>query len=714
MLNSNYLYFNNDPTQIMGVIKFAVLPKVVEQLKTYGYDPKKIFLKISSLNSILVSSYEGKDGNIRYKLHTPYGVFTFTVSTDEDVFLILGFNESSFADTNTSLMYGIRFAGTLGTVIIVRIVVYNWFAAYANGREYDSNKYISVNGSEAINVIKEICYNGRTGLDSIDNKDKIEINPSTLKLLKLAENYSILSNDLENKKAEEIGQISYSGYDAISYPRHDRIAYQFCIEKQKRQVFGVGTNVDILDSSGDIRFTAEVVDVKQKGRNEYLTMLFTKEVDLPSMPQMGWIRRSVSTVNMDVQLGAIKKIREGNAKAKYFNNVLGENKPQGFYDNNLTDLEKQLLLKKYPPNASQVRAIKRGINSKDVYLVMGPPGTGKTTVILEWVKYFVKEKRLRVLVSSQNNKAVDNVLARLAEEKEIDTIRIGSEAKVQEEVIPYIFENKLITLRKKISDSTNVTLQQTERAIEEWESYRELLKKHIKIITKLNEEKSNSREYVNRYINPFKKRLFELLAENSKIINQINQKKKDNRKMLLYREKYDSANTFLQLIFYLPMLYVRKVIERYNESITELVTKQNAIAESYNANYSKLKDNYAFFDNNLVGRYYDAYLTAVNSVNAIYGFAPDNYSDINLYSVKDLDEMELLCRETVDAYYDHICKEHKRASSLSEIINEWKVEVENSQNYALHQIVLESVDLVGATCIAVSYTHLTLPTILLV
>ena len=49
-----------------------------------------------------------------------------------------------------------------------------------------------------------------------------------------------------------------------------------------------------------------------------------------------------------------------------------------------------------------------------------------------------------------------------------------------------------------------------------------------------------------------------------------------------------------------------------------------------------------------------------------------------------------------------IAEDKKKASKLRNAILMWKGEMENQQNYALNEIVLESVDLVGATCIGIN------------
>ena len=50
--------------------------------------------------------------------------------------------------------------------------------------------------------------------------------------------------------------------------------------------------------------------------------------------------------------------------------------------------------------------------SQDVALVHGPPGTGKTTVIVEFIKQAVAAG-LRVLACAPSNVAVDNMLTRI-------------------------------------------------------------------------------------------------------------------------------------------------------------------------------------------------------------------------------------------------------------------------------------------------------------
>ncbi|WHQ37222.1 AAA domain-containing protein [Spiroplasma sp. SV19] len=77
-------------------------------------------------------------------------------------------------------------------------------------------------------------------------------------------------------------------------------------------------------------------------------------------------------------------------------------------------------------NLNQKKALVKALNSQDIFLLQGPPGTGKTEFIAELVYQYVKLGK-KVLVSSQNHTAIDNVLTRLYKTPMLVPLRLTGE-----------------------------------------------------------------------------------------------------------------------------------------------------------------------------------------------------------------------------------------------------------------------------------------------
>lgn len=83
-------------------------------------------------------------------------------------------------------------------------------------------------------------------------------------------------------------------------------------------------------------------------------------------------------------------------------------------------------------NASQQEAVRFALAAKDLAIVHGPPGTGKTTAVVEFIRQAVRRGR-RVLACAPSNLAVDNLLERLVRHGE-RAVRLGHPARVLAEL----------------------------------------------------------------------------------------------------------------------------------------------------------------------------------------------------------------------------------------------------------------------------------------
>ncbi|KAH9453383.1 hypothetical protein Pst134EA_024259 [Puccinia striiformis f. sp. tritici] len=79
-------------------------------------------------------------------------------------------------------------------------------------------------------------------------------------------------------------------------------------------------------------------------------------------------------------------------------------------------------------NEEQVGVLTKVLTAKDYALVLGMPGTGKTTTIAELIKTLIKMGKT-VLLTSYTHSAVDNILSKLIESN-IDMLRLGNVDKV--------------------------------------------------------------------------------------------------------------------------------------------------------------------------------------------------------------------------------------------------------------------------------------------
>ena len=87
-------------------------------------------------------------------------------------------------------------------------------------------------------------------------------------------------------------------------------------------------------------------------------------------------------------------------------------------------------------NESQNKALSKSIQS-DIFLIHGPPGTGKTTTLAEVIKKHIGKK---LLVCADSNVAVDNLMEKL---KEFNIVRIGHPAKIESNLMKFSLDVKI-------------------------------------------------------------------------------------------------------------------------------------------------------------------------------------------------------------------------------------------------------------------------------
>ena len=91
-------------------------------------------------------------------------------------------------------------------------------------------------------------------------------------------------------------------------------------------------------------------------------------------------------------------------------------------------------------NSVQERAVNQVLRAKDVAIVHGPPGTGKTTTLVEAI-HETLHREPQVMVCAQSNMAVDWISEKLVD-RGISVLRIGNPSRVDDKMLSFTYERR--------------------------------------------------------------------------------------------------------------------------------------------------------------------------------------------------------------------------------------------------------------------------------
>ena len=193
-----------------------------------------------------------------------------------------------------------------------------------------------------------------------------------------------------------------------------------------------------------------------------IVVAFDEEIEEETLPKNICLVQLVNQITYDRIKNGLEKLKqmEFNEKSLNLVNVLfeifeptfNENIERKNYIKNLTFFNKEL-------NESQKDAVRFALEVNEIGLIHGPPGTGKTTTIVEVILQLVKLGN-KILVVAPSNIAVDNIGEKLIHYKstlsskdsninlEFDLCRIGHPARL----LPSVISNCLDT---KVENSDN-------------------------------------------------------------------------------------------------------------------------------------------------------------------------------------------------------------------------------------------------------------------
>ena len=190
-----------------------------------------------------------------------------------------------------------------------------------------------------------------------------------------------------------------------------------------------------MDLNGKCHFFNHTCHVSYAEENRMVVVLPSETAlrEIGSVNELG-IQLYFDETSYKTMFMALKEVTEAK------NNRLAELRNL-FLGTGMTPRERDLFPIRFPwLNHSQEMAVNKVLGAKDVAIVHGPPGTGKTTTLVEAI-YETLHRENQVLVCAQSNMAVDWIAEKLVD-RGIQVLRIGNPTRVNDKMLSFTYERR--------------------------------------------------------------------------------------------------------------------------------------------------------------------------------------------------------------------------------------------------------------------------------
>lgn len=143
-----------------------------------------------------------------------------------------------------------------------------------------------------------------------------------------------------------------------------------------------------------------------------------------------------------IMLEALKKIEHSHYLSDLFDQIHSQEEPLAN-----KSPKSSITFKNNALNDSQKNAVLHILDESPIQIIHGPPGTGKTTTLVELIHQLQLDNK-RILIAAPSNTAIDHIGIQLAKSG-LRFLRVGNNAKVNDQLLPFTIEGKMDEARLK-------------------------------------------------------------------------------------------------------------------------------------------------------------------------------------------------------------------------------------------------------------------------
>ena len=155
-------------------------------------------------------------------------------------------------------------------------------------------------------------------------------------------------------------------------------------------------------------------------------------IDLQSSEQQIGVQLSFDETSYKMMFDALDRVIRSKGRLGYLRDL--------FYSQQKAETYTFAAMRFPYLNVTQEEAVNRVLRAKDVAIVHGPPGTGKTTTLVEAI-YETLRRESQVLVCAQSNMAVDWISEKLVD-RGLNVLRIGNPVRVDDKMLSFTYERR--------------------------------------------------------------------------------------------------------------------------------------------------------------------------------------------------------------------------------------------------------------------------------